>query len=274
MATKKDKQLTNINKAMTLVDLQVREHAITDSATVHAYDGQLGYFTTRIERARSLGVAAALSICADLHSVSLLKSELTAAGFKGVGDYAEKTFDYKKSNASAMAAVGKRFLDASGNIKNDVLFGLTWSKLDLIKSLTDSQIQEMIDSGLDIQIASAAEIRKSVRALKAPQKPAEDKTDQKPAEDTKKPEEGNQKPAEDNQKPAEDNQNPADDSFTIAERKRLMNRIAELEMILAARDERIAELETLVRSRDKYIASLQAQYNNHDVNPTNEPSRK
>lgn len=276
--TNKNSKNTRNDKAtpqstVNLAHTQIRAHAILDTDTMNAYDGQLGYYTTRIEAARAVGVSAALSICADLHSVSNLKEELKANGFKGVGDYAESTFGYKKSNAAAMAAVGKRFLDASGNIKNEMLKGLTWSKLDLLKSLTDGQIEELVESGVTLD-SSARDIRAGVKALKAPQN--DSKTTETPSKGkTTKNDEKSASAAPTASETASNNSDSerSDDSYTIAERNRLIARIAELEMLLEARNERIAELETLVRSRDKYIASLQAQYNNHDNNPNNEPAR-
>lgn len=258
---------------VNLAHTQIREHAILDTATMNAYDGQLGYYTTRIEAARAVGVSAALSICADLHSVSNLKTELKANGFKGVGDYAESTFGYKKSNAAAMAAVGKRFLDASGNITNDILKGLTWSKLDLLKSLTDGQIQELVDSGIDLGYSTAREIREGVKALKAPVSDSKATKDETKGETTKSTEKAVSTDSSSSDGASNGSDSERSDSYTIAERNKLIARIAELEMLLDARNERIAELESLLRSRDKYIASMQASYQNHDVKPDGEPIR-
>lgn len=128
-----------------------------------------------ISAAIAMGVSATLVICAEMATIKDMKI-YDEDKFKGFGDFCEQAFGYKKSNSSAMAAVGKRFLNPDGSVKHPALKGATWTQLDAIRSLSDEEIEAEIAKGMAPTFDSVKSLKARVKALKAPEKAAKPST--------------------------------------------------------------------------------------------------
>lgn len=162
---------TTPNSSNTLAT-SIVNNAVTINGTYKNAD--LQKHANIISSAIAMGVSATLVICAEMATIKDMKI-YNDDNFKGFGDFCEQAFGYKKSNSSAMAAVGKRFLNADGSVKSPMLKGATWTQLDALRALSDEEIEAEIAKGMSPTFDSVKSIKERVKALKAPQ------TDSKPS---------------------------------------------------------------------------------------------
>lgn len=124
-----------------------------------------------------IGSNAILGICGNLAAIAE-SGAYALYECKGIGEYAEKEFDLKKSNASNYVKVGRVFLlpdkddDTKFTCCLEEVSGYNWSATQLLEltrlGKTDDEIRNtakaLIDSGAILSTMSCADIRKACQA--------------------------------------------------------------------------------------------------------------
>lgn len=95
----------------------------------------------------------------------LTKDTWEQDGFKGVGDYAEKTFGIKQSMCSAMVKVGKAFYLSSDPARLAIADTVSPSNLAEVAKLSDADIDTAIADGTIHAGATQDELRKARKAI-------------------------------------------------------------------------------------------------------------
>lgn len=127
-----------------------------------------------------IGAGAVLGICGNLSAIAE-SGAYALYNYSGIGEYAEKVFELKKSNASNYVKVGRVFLQADS--KDDTKFtckletveGCPWNATQLLEltrlGKKDSDILEtakkLVDSGIVLSTMSCADIRKACQKFLA-----------------------------------------------------------------------------------------------------------
>ena len=127
-----------------------------------------------------IGAGAVLGICGNLSAIAE-SGAYALYNYSGIGEYAEKVFELKKSNASNYVKVGRVFLQADA--KDDTKFtcklesvsGYPWNATQLLEltrlAKKDDEILEtakaLVDEGIVLSTMSCADIRKACQKFLA-----------------------------------------------------------------------------------------------------------
>lgn len=96
----------------------------------------------------------------------LSKDSFEQDGFKGVGDYAEKTFGIAKAMTSQLVKVGKRFYIAPTDTAKAVAEMFTPSNLAEVADMTDEELNAKIADGKISKGKTQKELREVAKAVK------------------------------------------------------------------------------------------------------------
>ena len=127
-----------------------------------------------------IGAGAVLGICGNLSAIAE-SGAYALYNYSGIGEYAEKVFELKKSNASNYVKVGRVFLQADANddtkftCKLEAVDGCPWNATQLLEltrlGKKDSEIletaKELVDAGVVLSTMPCAEIRKACQKFLA-----------------------------------------------------------------------------------------------------------
>lgn len=130
-----------------------------------------------IRNYQRIGANAVLGICGNLSAIAE-SGAYALYDYKGIGEYAEKVFELKKSNASNYVRVGRVFLtpnkddDTSFTCCLEPVIGTNWNATQLLEltrlGKTDDEIRKtaaaLVDSGVVLSTMSCADIRKACQA--------------------------------------------------------------------------------------------------------------
>ena len=127
-----------------------------------------------------IGAGAVLGICGNLSAIAE-SGAYALYNYSGIGEYAEKVFELKKSNASNYVKVGRVFLQADANddtkftCKLESVSGCPWNATQLLEltrlGKKDDEILEtakaLVDGGIVLSTMSCADIRKACQKFLA-----------------------------------------------------------------------------------------------------------
>lgn len=127
-----------------------------------------------------IGAGAVLGICGNLSAIAE-SGAYALYNYSGIGEYAEKVFELKKSNASNYVKVGRVFLQADENddtkftCKLESVDGCPWNATQLLEltrlAKKDDEIletaQALVDEGIVLSTMSCADIRKACQKFLA-----------------------------------------------------------------------------------------------------------
>ena len=127
-----------------------------------------------------IGAGAVLGICGNLSAIAE-SGAYALYNYSGIGEYAEKVFELKKSNASNYVKVGRVFLQADVNddtkftCKLESVSGCPWNATQLLEltrlGKKDDEIletaKELVDAGIVLSTMSCADIRKACQKFLA-----------------------------------------------------------------------------------------------------------
>ena len=127
-----------------------------------------------------IGAGAVLGICGNLSAIAE-SGAYALYNYSGIGEYAEKVFELKKSNASNYVKVGRVFLQSDANddtkftCKLESVSGCPWNATQLLEltrlAKKDDEILEtakaLVDEGIVLSTMSCADIRKACQKFLA-----------------------------------------------------------------------------------------------------------